>query len=530
MAFHPNYSLLLAGVAALAMTPLAASAQTPAGFVEQAQSVTPLTAEVQVLGAANALSTVNFQIALALRDRQGLQDSNRQGKRLKSEDLALRRLPTQRSYDAVLNWLQAQGLTVEKTSRNRMTIHVSGTVGEVSRALRIKFSRVHAEGESYVSATTAPSTPAELSDVILSINGLQPHLKARKLGIVQPLSTTAPPLFPAAFVNAYRANGLGSEGANTTTAIIIDTFPRTSDLTQFWTTTGTAQSLSNITFIQAVPGKLPKPSGEESMDVQTASSVAPQSKVRVYASRTLSFSNLDTTFERVIQDMEDGVAITQISISLGACETSVPAGQANTDDGYFAVMAAMGASIFVSSGDSGSLTCGGTVDTPSFFSTSPNVTAVGGTTLKLKGAGTVKSETGWSGSGGGVSVRFTKPFYQSALPGTQRLVPDISADADPGAGALVIVKGVSQQIGGTSLSAPILAGLAARINSARLSAGKAPIGLFNARIYSLTGTANFRDITSGDNGGFTAGPGHDLVTGLGAPLLDTLLPTLVAQP
>jgi hypothetical protein len=118
MAFHPNYSLLLAGVAALAMTPLAASAQTPAGFVEQAQSVTPLTAEVQVLGAANALSTVNFQIALALRDRQGLQDSNRQGKRLKSEDLALRRLPTQRSYDAVLNWLQAQGLTVEKTSRN----------------------------------------------------------------------------------------------------------------------------------------------------------------------------------------------------------------------------------------------------------------------------------------------------------------------------------------------------------------------------------------------------------------------------
>ena len=64
----------------------------------------------------------------------------------------------------------------------------------------------------------------------------------------------------------------------------------------------------------------------------------------------------------------------------------------------------------------------------------------------------------------------------------------------------------------------------------KVSAGKAPIGLFNARIYSLTGTANFRDITAGDNGGFTAGPGHDLVTGVGAPLLDTLLPTLVAQP
>ncbi|NBU28123.1 MAG: peptidase S53 propeptide, partial [Caulobacteraceae bacterium] len=97
-------------------------------------------------------------------------------------------------------------------------------------------------------------------------------------------------------------------------------------------------------------------------------------------------------------------------------------------------------------------------------------------------------------------------------------------------GALVIVKGVSQQIGGTSLSAPILAGLAARINSARLSAGKEPLGLLNDRIYGLTGTNNFRDITSGDNGGFTAGTGHDLVTGVGAPLLDNLLPTLVAQP
>jgi kumamolisin len=109
-------------------------------------------------------------------------------------------------------------------------------------------------------------------------------------------------------------------------------------------------------------------------------------------------------------------------------------------------------------------------------------------------------------------------------------VPDVSADANPNTGALIILNGAQEQVGGTSLSSPMWAGLMGLVNSARITAGKPTLGLLNGRIYPSVGTNNFRDITSGNNGGYSAGPGYDLVTGIGAPVLSNLLPTLVAQP
>jgi kumamolisin len=109
-------------------------------------------------------------------------------------------------------------------------------------------------------------------------------------------------------------------------------------------------------------------------------------------------------------------------------------------------------------------------------------------------------------------------------------VPDVSSDADPNTGALVIMNGRNYQYGGTSLAAPMWAGFMALANADRIAQGKSPLGLVNPRVYPLLNTTNFRDETSGNNGGYSASVGYDLVTGIGSPLMSSLEPNLVNQP
>ncbi len=513
--------------AALASAALCALAAAPGA---SARSVVRFTPDVRVLGEASPESVVHFQMALALRDGAGLTRSNQAGRTMSYADLERRHLPTRADYGAAAAWLTAQGLTIEKTWEDRLTIEAAGTAGAVSRALGAHFSRILSEGQVFVSADSEPVLPAAFAGRAVGVNGLQPHLHAHGTGVAHPLSIIRPPLFPAAWISAYSAQGLGDGGAGTRTAIVIDTFPKLRDLTKFWSITKVAQSLTNIALIQAVPGNLPAPGGEESLEVETASSVAPNSKVRVYASKTLGFGNLDTAFQAVIHDLRGGMAITQVALTIGACETSVSESQAETDDNFFAVMSSLGASVFAPSGDSGSHACGPGTSEPSFYGTSPNVTAVGGTSLKLKEGGEVQKEYGWSGSGGGVSTKFARPAYQIGTGYSMRATPDVAADANPSTGALMILDGDSFEVGGTALAAPIWAGLTALINASRSAASKPPLGLLNGRLYPLAQTDNFRDITMGSNGGFDAAAGYDLVTGLGAPVMSRLHPTLVAQP
>jgi subtilase family serine protease len=171
----------------------------------------------------------------------------------------------------------------------------------------------------------------------------------------------------------------------------------------------------------------------------------------------------------------------------------------------------------------------------------PWVTAVGGTTLTPSGS--TYEEVAWPGSGGGVSTFFAQPAFQQALPqsaqsllGGQRGLPDVGVDADPATGMAFYVGGHWDQAGGTSASAPLMAGIFAIANQ---MAGH-PLGFVNPGIYKLGASASagqdFRDITSGDNNvdqdvqvqGFPAGPGWDLVTGWGAPQADHFVPDLIA--
>lgn len=160
-----------------------------------------------------------------------------------------------------------------------------------------------------------------------------------------------------------------------------------------------------------------------------------------------------------------------------------------------------------------------------FPASSPNVLACGGTRLNASTT-TISSEVVWNepgdgATGGGISDEFPLPVYQenagvppSANSNSQvgRGVPDVAADADPATGYTVRVDGQDTVIGGTSAVAPLWAGLIARLNQ---SLGK-PVGFLNPTIYSLTATGGvFRDVTSGNNGAYQAGPGWDPCSGLG---------------
>jgi subtilase family serine protease len=209
-------------------------------------------------------------------------------------------------------------------------------------------------------------------------------------------------------------------------------------------------------------------------------------------------------------------------MSWGGGESS---GDPSTNSHFTTPSGHAGVTFFASTGDNGAP--GG------YPAYSPNVVAVGGTSLTVTGSNTWAGETGWSGSGGGISTVENKPSYQSAVTqsSTRRTIPDVAADANPNTGANVL-DSFSQGstapwivVGGTSLSSPLWAGFMALANQGRATLGESSLSGSTGtlpKIYaemSAAGVAvtDFHDVTSGNNG-FAAGAGYDLVTGVGSPI------------
>ena len=152
-------------------------------------------------------------------------------------------------------------------------------------------------------------------------------------------------------------------------------------------------------------------------------------------------------------------------------------------------------------------------------------------------------ETAWGGSSGGISTVEPGQSYQNGIfagcgSTGMRCVPDISSDANPSTGVPVYdTYGYSQwvEVGGTSVSSPDWSAVFAVANSSRATAGKGPLQNAIADLYTFYNTtqyADFHDITSGTNGSCgadcTAVVGYDLVTGIGSPRVNVLVPALVA--
>ncbi|MGH9055048.1 MAG: S53 family peptidase [Acidimicrobiales bacterium] len=264
------------------------------------------------------------------------------------------------------------------------------------------------------------------------------------------------------------------------------------------------------------------------LDIEVAGSVAPGASIAVYFA-----PNTDKGFVDAVSEAAHASPTPEcVSISWGGPESSWSAGARTALDQALADAAALGVTVTVASGDSGS-SDGTGAPAVDFPASSPHALACGGTHL-VAASDAITDEVVWNdgtsggATGGGVSTTFAVPPWQAAaeaVPGTAlagRGVPDVAGDADPQTGYDIFVDGSAEVVGGTSAVAPLWAGL---IALAAEHAGRR-LGLVAAALYPGLAPGvdapGFRDITSGDNGAYQAKPGWDACTGLGSPVGTTL--------
>jgi subtilase family serine protease len=360
---------------------------------------------------------------------------------------------------------------------------------------------------------------------------------------------------PADIRQAYGINGItfgagrpGADGSGQTIAIV-DAFndPNIqSDLAVFDNKFGIPAPPQFTVVDQNGPSApLPRTNAywafETSLDVEWAHAIAPGANI------LLVEANRGTVASLVAAARYAGnqPGVSTVSMSWGFVEFP----SEKSRDSTFVVP---GVTFVACSGDDGG------VLGPQWPATSPNVLSVGGTALSLT-SGARTSETAWSfsiwqtiqgyGSGsGGFSAFEPEPAYQAAnlpVPYTHRAVPDVAYQASPFPGVAVYdsIPDAGQSgwfaAGGTSVGAPQWAALIAIADQGR-ALNRLP-ALSSAQTLNLlyglaptiggsTPSAYFNDITSGHSIYYSAGPGFDLVTGLGSPIANNLVPYLAGTP
>ena len=268
---------------------------------------------------------------------------------------------------------------------------------------------------------------------------------------------------------------------------------------------------------QASPKPSPSSNGwsiEESLDFEWAHVMAPKANLVLFEAN----SNFNSDLYAAVNTAKAYPGVSAVSMSFGTNGDFF--GETSYDSTFLTPTGHQGVTFIASTGDNGQP--GG------YPAYSPNVVAVGGTTLTLNGSGGYGSESGWSGSGGGISLYETEPAFQNGVQSTgSRTIPDVSMDADPYSGVPVYDSydfgGATPwaQYGGTSLATPLFAGIIAVVNQERILNGQTTLdgstGTLPA-IYQLP-KSDFHDITTGYNG-YSAGVGYDYVTGIGSPVPD----------
>jgi hypothetical protein len=353
-------------------------------------------------------------------------------------------------------------------------------------------------------------------------------------GAFGPLSSPAsPPYSPSQILSAYGFNLISENGAGQTIAIIdaYDDPTIKSDLLTFDQNYGLRAA--NLTVVNQTGGSLlPSPdlSGnwgvETALDVEWAHALAPGANILLVEANSADTTDLFAAASWAASQ-HASLDVSVISMSFGAGEYATE----TIDDNTFKTAATTGGVTFVAgTGDSGY-----PASYPAF---SPYVVAAGGTSLQLDTNGAYLSETGWSGSGGSISTYESQPSYQKGVvtqSSTRRTVPDVAFDADSNTGVWIYDSfnnpygGPWIGIGGTSFASPAWAAIVAITNQVRAQSGQSgQTSSLNGFTQTLPGlyklpASDFHDITSGFNGRYSAGPGYDLVTGRGTPIVNQLV-------
>ncbi len=278
--------------------------------------------------------------------------------------------------------------------------------------------------------------------------------------------------------------------------------------------------------------------GEISLDVEWSHAVAPGAKIVLVEAN----SPVGLDLNAAVAEAKSYPGVSVVSMSFGLSEDSTNLG----DNSIYTTPAGhIGVTFVASTGDFGAYGNGGTVKAIQYPAASPNVLAVGGTTLTSTQDGTYISESAWGfgtssgliqGGGGGISRFEPQPTYQKGVvtqSATHRTTPDVSFLADPASGVSIYDSYDSPAtpwftFGGTSLAAPMWAGVLAIVNQGRTLAGRPTMDGGTQLLPAIYGlpSSDFNDITTGSNG-YSATPGYDLATGRGTPIVNLVVRDLV---
>jgi hypothetical protein len=504
--------------------------------------------------------------------------------------------PSPEVVEQVTEWLHAQGLT--HTSVTNLAVQATGDAAAVGRALGVAFSdyRLAGGGTGYV-ASAAPLMPPAVAANVATVVGLSDTLRLepaidRTPGRLRASASAAPRAFaqpgaaPAACAKArafggsvywtadqvgrlYHVNDLfsaGLTGRGKTVALLELGRSRASDISAY----RSCFRLRNVVKVRHINGGAaadPLASLEANIDIQEAATQAPDAKIVSYEAP----NTVQGEYAAYNQIVDDNTAQV-VSTSWGKCEALVeaePGGSIFIDALHtlFKQAAAQGQTVFAAAGDTGSVDCyDGTTAPPSDTLQVDNpaddtfVTGVGGTALEQPGVETVWNDCeGFTGSscaasdtkagGGGLSTHFPRPAWQrlasNATCSVCRQVPDIAANA--GVGEVFYDSGVAPSsgwtaVGGTSIAAPFMAGIAADIAQG-CRGGR--VGHFAPKLNALadrkvytTGlvditrginwsnatieTPGDNDLTRSHNRAFKTTKGFDLASGFGRPIASGL--------
>ena|GEM_PF-277622 len=477
-------------------------------------------------GVLSSMQSLHIVVSLKLRNQAALDSfiasvtrpgSASTNRIMPPGQFAANHAPTASQTQLVTDFLTQAGFTDVVVEPNRMLVSANGSARVVESAFNTSLSEVTtSNGRRAYTNTQAVQIPASLKDTVLAVIGLQSVHVPQLMSQASPQTVTGHN--PVEFSAIYGGTGVPT-AANVSIGIITEGNISSSitDLNTFTTTNGLAAVTTQIINTH---GTSSDTSGRTEWDLDSQDIVGVAGGVVgslvFYNAPSLFNNEIVTAMNRAV--MDNTVKI--INVSLGECETGAQQdGSAAAADAILQNAVANGQTFSISTGDHGADECGDGHTTPSWPSNSQYAVAVGGTTLNTTGT-TYTSETAWADGGGSPSLYEPQPSWQTGIvSGTKRGLPDVAFDGNPNSGSKIYVGSGTQQWGGTSLAAPLFSGSWARM----LAAHGENLGFAAPALYQTLTASDYHDVTSGSNGGETAGPGWDFTTGFGSFILSEVV-------
>jgi len=506
--------------------------------------------QAPVVGHLPATQSMRLVLVLPLRNQEALDNflqelytpsSASYHQFLTLEEFTAKFGPSQKDYDAVIRFAEANRFKVVGTSRNRLNLDVTGSVASIEQAFHVTMGVYQHPTESRIFYAPDREPTLDLPFQLWHISGLDNYSIPRPalvhkdlhkdLSVKSNATTGSCPeqSFCGSDMRAAYYEGTALTGSGQSLGLLEYAGTDLVDLDTYYENVGQTLSLTpTLVSTDGTSTSCVYPNcddTEQTLDMTQALGMAPglSSLVMYVGSSDASIFNAMAT-------------ASPLNAQLSSSWTWYPA-DPSTDNPYFEEFAAQGQNLFQAAGDGGKWSSSSLI----YPADDVYLTSVGGTDLETSGpAGPWSSETAWAGGGGGISPdKFSIPFWQTTTASgcsncsvTYRNGPDVSANSN-----FTFYVCADQTTctanywGGTSFATPMWAGYLALANEQAVNDGKSTLGFINPSLYgvglSSSYDTDFHDITSGSNG-YSATIGYDLATGWGSPNGSNLISGLLS--